>query len=281
MTGIHWLKESGFLISPIALTNTHSVGVAHQALVEYSSKHGFADMWSLPVVAETYDGYLNDADAFHLTREHVFDAIHNARSGTVSEGNVGGGTGMICHDFKGGIGTSSRLVEIEGSPYSVGVLVQSNYGNRNSLRVDGVPFGRMITPEHTPVPHLKLPTQPEAVSSSIIVIVATDAPLLPLQCTRLAQRATVGLSRVGGTGNNGSGDLFLAFSTHNHVVNGARSVQSAAWLPQPHLSRLFEAVAEATEESILNALCAAETMTGFKGRIVYELPQEALVRPIR
>ena len=272
MTGTHWLKESGLLISPIALTSTHYVGIAHQALVEYSSVHGLANMWSLPVVAETYDGFMNDAGAFHLTREDVFAALNSASSGAVAEGNVGGGTGMVCHDFKGGIGTSSRVVQGLQSSHTVGVLVQANYGNRDLLRIDGVHVGKGIPHSLTPLPDWKSPQG--APTSSIIIVIATDAPLLPLQCTRLAQRATVGLSRVGGVGSNGSGDIFIAFSTHNHVYNGAEALQHADWLPHPQLNGLFEAVAEATEEAILNALCAAETMTGFKGRTVHGLPHD-------
>jgi D-aminopeptidase len=274
MTGIHWLNESGLLISPIAITSTHYVGSAHQALVEYSTGHGFANTWSLPVVAETYDGWLNDANAFHLKAEHVFAAIASAQTGPVAEGNVGGGTGMVCHDFKGGIGTSSRIVTCPSGTYTVGVLVQANYGSRPLLRVDGVPVGRIIDERHTPIPSWREPP----VSSSIIVIIATDAPLIPTQCTRLAQRATVGLSRVGGTGSNGSGDLFLAFATGNQAPQGLTEPYSLRMIPHPQMSLFFNAVAEATEEAILNALTAAETMTGFKGRTVYALPLDELQR---
>ena len=276
MTGTHWLKESGLLVSPIALTSTHYVGIAHQALVEYSSQHGFANTWSLPVVAETYDGFLNDADAMHLKPAHVLQAIKSASAGAVAEGNVGGGTGMVCHEFKGGIGTSSRIVKTDNGPFTVGVLVQANYGLRRHLRVDGVPVGARIPHTDVPVPNWK--ASPITPTSSIIIVIATDAPLLPGQCDRLAQRATVGLSRVGGVGFNGSGDLFLAFSTANPVPNGETEILNARWLPHAHMNPLFEGVAEATEEAILNALCAAETMTGHKGRVAHALPTDRLAR---
>jgi D-aminopeptidase len=252
MTGIPLIEEFGLLTSPIAITNTNQVGTAHAALVEYgANKHGgFA--WKLPVVAETYDGWLNDIDAFHLEAEHVRQALDSAASGPVAEGNVGGGTGMICHDFKGGIGTSSRLVKTESSQFTVGALVQSNYGDRALLRVDGVPVGREIGPEHVPTPWGEPPA-----SSSIIIIVATDAPLLPIQCKRLARRAMVGLARVGGVGHNGSGDLFLAFATGNHLPAGAKATLDVKMLPHGQMNPLFDATAEAVEEAILNALIAA------------------------
>jgi D-aminopeptidase len=292
MTGIHWLNESGLLISPIAITSTHYVGIAHQALVAHSAGHGFANTWSLPVVAETYDGWLNDANAFHLKPEHVFAALASAQTGPVTEGNVGGGTGMVCHEFKGGIGTSSRIMECPSGTYTVGVLVQTNYGNRKLFRVDGVPVGRMIDGQHTPIPSWREPPvspapsaaegpTPSAGEGSIIVIIATDAPLIPTQCTRLAQRATVGLARVGGVGHNGSGDLFLAFATGNDVPQGVTEPYSLRMIPHPQLSVFFDAVAEATEEAILNALTAAETMTGFKGRTVYALPLDELQRVMK
>ncbi len=279
MTGIHWVNESGLLVSPIALTSTHCVGVAHQALVKHSLSHGFANTWVLPVVAETFDDFLNDATAFHLTEAHVFDALRSASGGPVAEGNVGGGTGMVCHEFKGGIGTSSRVIATPNGPFTVAALVQANYGTRELLRVDGVPVGARISAEHTPLPNWR--AQAAAPTSSIIVIIATDAPLLPVQCKRLAQRATVGLARVGGVGNNGSGDLFLAFSTGNHIPNGATDMMPASWLPHAQLNGLFEGVAEATEEAILNALCAAETMTGAEGRKAYALPTDPLMDLMR
>jgi D-aminopeptidase len=278
MTGIHWLNESGLLTSPIAITSTHYVGIAHQALVEYSAKHGFAETWSLPVVAETYDGFLNDCNTFHLKPAHVFEAIANATNGPVAEGCVGGGTGMICHDFKGGIGTSSRLVETKSGTFALGVLVQANYGDRDYLRADGVPIGKHIPEASAPIPDWDDMLRPPIAGSSIIIVVATDAPLLPVQCKRLAQRATVGLARVGGNGTNGSGDLFLAFSTANHIPNNVGSPLDVKMLPHVQMNELFEATAEAVEEAILNALCMATTMTGLRGRTVHALPLDELVR---
>lgn len=281
MTGLPFIEEFGLLTSPIAITNTNQVGLAHQAIVEYgTNKHGsFA--FKLPVAAETYDGWLNDIDAFHLKPEHVHRALDSARDGPVAEGNVGGGTGMICHDFKGGIGTSSRLVEAPNGPYAVGVLVQTNYGDRPFLRVNGVPVGLEIGPEHTPTPWSEpAPAQAPAAQGSIIIIVATDAPLLPIQCKRLARRATVGLARVGGVGHNGSGDIFLAFATGNHLPAQAQSPLELKMLPHQSLNAFFDAVAEAVEEAILNALTAAETMTGFQGHTAHALPLDELQRVI-
>ena len=273
MTGIPWLKESGMLGSPIGLTNTHQVGIVRDALVERSVRLGFTHSFLLPVVAETYDGWLNDINAFHVTKEHALAALDAAQGGAVAEGNVGGGTGMICHDFKGGIGTSSRVVDMEDGRYTLGVLVQANYGDRALLRVDGVPIGQLIPDAHTPVPFKKV----EGPSSSIIIIVGTDAPLLPNQCDRLAQRATVGLARVGGTGYNGSGDIFMAFSTGNDLpAQGNKFLRDIQMVPNSHMNDLFNATAEAVEEAILNALCAAETMTGFHGHTVHALPVDRL-----
>ena len=273
MTGLPFIDEFGVLTSPIAITNTNQVGTAHQALVEYGvGKHaGFA--FKLPVAAETYDGWLNDIDAFHLQTAHVHRALDTATSGPVDEGNVGGGTGMICHEFKGGIGTASRVLDIPSGRYTVGALVQANHGSRSLLRVDGVPVGREIGFVHTPSPRSENPAE-----GSIIVVIATDAPLIPTQCKRLAQRATIGLARVGSVGHNGSGDLFLAFATGNHLPADAETPYAVQMLPHRHLNAFFEAVAEAVEESILNALCAAETMTGQKGRTVYALPLDAVQR---
>jgi D-aminopeptidase len=274
MTGLPWLEESGMLGSPIGITNTHQVGVVRDALVAYAVETGHAEGWLLPVVAETYDGWLNDIDAFHVKQEHAYQALRDARGGPVVEGNVGGGTGMICHSFKGGIGTSSRLVEIGDGRYTVGALVQANYGSRHLLRVDGVPVGRLLDASQIPEAWVDPPR-----TSSIIVIIATDAPLLPVQCRRLAQRATVGLARVGGTGHNGSGDIFLAFATGNRLPARIDApVRQLEMLPHHRINRLFDAAAEAVEESILNALTAAETMTGFKGHTVSELPLDDLQR---
>jgi len=276
MTGAHWLAESGLLTSPIAITNTHQVGLVRDALIEYAIANGHCDAWLLPVVAETYDGWLNDISAFHVTKDDVYEALASAKGGPVAEGNVGGGTGTICHEFKGGIGTSSRVVEVTEEQYTVGVLVQSNYGYRHQLQLDGVPIGREIGLERVPGPGWERMRY----GGSIIVIIATDAPLLPLQCKRLAQRATVGLARVGGIGANNSGDIFLAFSTANHISASAHSPPRLKMIPQYHLrlymNALFEAVVEATEEAILNSLTAAETMTGFMGHTVHALPLNEL-----
>ncbi|MCB0134173.1 MAG: P1 family peptidase, partial [Caldilineaceae bacterium] len=224
----------------------------------------------------TYDGWLNDINGFHLTHDHVFAALDSATSGPIAEGNVGGGTGMICHDFKGGIGTSSRVATVGSEQYTVGALVQANYGDRRDLRVDGAPIGRKISEAEVPLPWL-----PEPGSGSIIIVVATDAPLLPYQCERLAQRATVGLGRVGGIGHNGSGDIFLAFATGNHIPNQAQSPTDVSYLPNRMMNPLFYATVEAVEEAILNALTAAETLVGFQGRTAHALPLDRLQALLR
>lgn len=243
MTGIHWLEESGLIGAPLAITNTHQVGLVRDALVDYEIQQHPDSQWLLPIVAETYDGWLNDINAFHLTKADVFAALHNAQSGAVIEGNVGGGTGMICHQFKGGIGTSSRLVDTPSGEFTVGALVQANYGARRHLRVNGVPVGRLIDTDKVPSPR-----QIQKADGSIIVVVATDAPLLPHQCKRLTQRATVGLARVGGTGYNGSGDIFLAFATGNHVPLTVDTPVAVHMLPNQQMDALFDATAEAVEE---------------------------------
>ena len=273
MTGSHWLAESGLLSGPVAITNTHQVGIVRDALVEHEVRQGHDFSWCLPVVAETYDGFLNDVEAFHVTADDVFAALTDASTGAVAEGNVGGGTGMICHEFKGGIGTSSRIVDTGGAgTFTVGVLVQANYGSRKDLRLDGLHVGAAIDTDIVPPP-----TDPSvADAGSIIVVIATDAPLVADQCKRLAQRATVGLARAGGYGSNGSGDIFLAFSTANRIsVTGSEPVTMRA-MPIEHISPLFRAAAEAVEEAIWNAICAAETMTGFRDRIVHAIPIDRL-----
>jgi D-aminopeptidase len=281
MTGVHWLAESGMIGAPLAITNTHQVGVIRDALVEHETQAHPGSFWLLPIVAETYDGWLNDIDAFHLTKADLFAALAAAKSGPVAEGCVGGGTGMICHGFKGGIGTASRRVTIAGTSYTVGVLVQANYGSREDLRLDGLPIGRLIDRRKTPTPHDPRIGEKQEKDGSIIVVVATDAPLLPVQCKRLAQRATVGLAQVGGYGHNSSGDIFLAFATGNDLPFGTAEELAAStqplpvqMLPNQRMDPLFHATAEATNEAILNALCAAETMTGYRGRTVYALPLE-------
>ena len=279
MTGLPWVSESGLLMSPVAITNTQQVGLVRDAVVEYAAhKYHGAGYW-LPVVAETYDGWLNDVYAFHVRKEHVFAALDDAAGGPVAEGNVGGGTGMICHDFKGGIGTSSRLAETPSGRYTVGALVQANYGERRSLRVNGVPVGREIAYDLVPSPWEAPPlrsAQGRLFSSSIIVVLATDAPLLSVQCKALAQRATVGLARAGGSGHVFSGDIFIAFATGNHYPRDAEQPVDVRAFPLAHLSPLYDAAAEAVEEAILNALCAAETMTGFQGRTAHAMPLDRL-----
>jgi len=275
MTGLPWLEESGMIDAPIGITNTHAVGVVRDAIVAHAVALGKIDGFLLPIVAETYDGWLSDIDAFHITQEHAFQALDAARSGPVDEGNVGGGTGMNCHGFKGGIGTSSRVTTTKSGSYTVGALVQANYGARRDLRVDGVPVGLEIGVDKVPARVEAL--APPSDAGSIIVVIATDAPLLPVQCKRLARRATTGLARVGGMGYNGSGDIFLAFATGNHLPKSEAPLD-LKMLPHAQMDDLFVATADAVEESILNALCAAETITGYKGRTVYAVPLDELQR---
>jgi D-aminopeptidase len=271
MTGLPWIEESGLLGSPIGLTSTHQVGMVRDFLVKAAVEAGLADAFHLPVVAETWDGWLSDADSFPLTETEARAAYETASAGAVAEGGVGGGTGMICHEFKGGIGTSSRVVETKaGETYTVGVLVQANYGRREDLRVDGTPVGKLIDKNEVPTAWAEPPN-----GGSIIVVAATDAPLLPTQCRRLAKRITVGLGRVGGYGHDSSGDIFLAFSTGNSLPAEGEPWQIDV-LPMGDMDGLFHAVADATEESILNALCAAETTTGQRGRTAHALPLDRL-----
>jgi len=282
MTGREWLRESGLLMAPIAITNTHSVGVVRDALVKWDIDHHAPSerFWSLPVVAETWDGVLNDIGGQHVRAQHARQAIEHAAGGPVPEGNVGGGTGMICHGFKGGIGTASRaLPEPEGG-YTVGVLVQANYGRRQRLRVNGVPVGERLGPSEIPLPGPQAAV-PEG-AGSIIIVGATDAPLLPHQCTQLAQRAGLGLARMGGVGEHSSGDLFVAFSTGNRGAipaefgpAGPLTSQVTVYSNQ-HINQLFDGVVEATEEAILNALLAAETMTGRDGIVAHRLDPRRL-----
>lgn len=267
MTGLAWIEEAGLLGSPIGLTGTHQVGLVRDFLVKAAVEAGLDNAFHLPVVAETWDGWLSDADSFPLTEMEARTAYESATGGPVTEGCVGGGTGMICHEFKSGIGTSSRVVASNSGRHTVGVLVQANYGRRRDLRIDGVPIGRHIGFEEVPSAW----DRPPAVGGSIIVVAATDAPLLPIQCQRLARRITVGLGRVGGYGHHSSGDIFIAFSTGNHLP-AEREPWRVDVLPHSEMDPLFHAVADATEESILNALCAADTTTGQKGRTAHALP---------
>jgi D-aminopeptidase len=283
MTGTHWIEESGLLDGPVMLTNTHSVGVVRDAVIAWRVRAGHADAdgywWSLPVVAETWDGYLNDVNGFHVRPEHAQAAIESARGGAVAEGNVGGGTGMVCHEFKGGIGTSSRQVKVEGQLYTVGVLVQANYGIRDTLRIAGVPVGQHLR-EHRVYSDETLAALPREKTpgevGSIIVIVATDAPLLSQQLKRIARRAALGLARNGSYSGNGSGDLFLAFSTANAGAAQSSALNTAAYLGESLLDDLFRATVEGTEEAIINALVAARDMRGQEGHSVLAIPHDKL-----
>lgn len=298
LTGLEWVRESGYLTSPIAITNTHSVGVVRDALVAAEIQSRPDDVfWSLPVVGETWDGVLNDINGMHVSAQHCQSALAAASGGPVGEGNVGGGTGMICHDFKGGIGTSSRIVEHAHGGYTVGILVQTNYGRRERLTVAGVPVGIEIPATEVPSPSPRS-TAPGA--GSIIVVVATDAPLLPHQCRRLAQRAGLGIARTGGVGDHSSGDLFIAFATGNvataeetdehgdagHGTGGPEQTggpitSRVTMLADQNMTFLYDAVVDATEEAIVNALVAATTMTGRDGITAYALPHDRLVEVLR
>jgi D-aminopeptidase len=275
MTGTIWLTESGLLHGPVMLTNTLSVSLVRDATIQWGMTH-VTPWFSLPVVTETWDGLLNDIRGQHVKPEDVGAALENAASGPVAEGNVGGGTGMVCYDFKGGIGTASRRLEIEHGSYTVGVLVQANHGDRPTLRIAGVPVGQEITdlmPEVHPVQAGR--------SSSIIGILATDAPLLPHQLTRLAKRVPLGMARTGGTGANFSGDIFLAFSTATLGEADAHGLVPVRMLPNEEMDSLFDATVQATEEAIVNALVAAETMTGINSDTVYGIPHERLREVLR
>jgi D-aminopeptidase len=280
LTGQHWVAESGQLTSFIGLTNTHSLGVVRDALIAHEkSVRGDEFFFSLPVVGETCDGILNDLNGFHVRPEHVEAAIANAAGGPVAEGAVGGGTGMIAHGYKGGIGTSSRVV----GDYTVGVLVQANHGARERLMIDGVPVGRLLPPPPTPV---IMPGQPPEGTGSIIVLVATDAPLIPTQCARLAQRAALGIARTGGAGENGSGDIAFCFSTGNVIAGDFAAepgpdVAEVKVLANRLIDGLFYATIEATEEAIINAMFAAETMEGPDGLVVHALPREEAADLVR
>jgi D-aminopeptidase len=275
MTGLAWIAEQGMISAPICITNTYSVGLVRDAICALAVRDNAPQPWHLPVAAETYDGWLSDSASFPVTTELALAAMDTATSGHIAEGNVGGGTGMNCHEFKGGTGTASRVVHEGGATYTVGALVQANYGERALLRVDGVPVGREIPTSE--VPSVR---DTPAEAGSIIVVLATDAPLLPIQCQRLARRATTGLAWVGGIGGNGSGDIFLAFSTGNRVKAGA-AVSDVRMIAPPAMTSLFEAAAEATEEAILNAMCKAETMVGQFGRTSRALPLDRLQEVMR
>ena len=276
MTGTTWVEESGFLEGPVMITNTHSVGVVRDAVIQWRVAHGQPDptgyWWSLPVVAETWDGWLNDINGFHVKAEHAFHAIDSAKSGPVEEGSVGGGTGMICNGYKGGIGTASRALSAKDGGYTVGVLVQCNYGSRMNLRVAGIPVGREIPSED---PYAFMPSD-VAERGSIIVVVATDAPLVAHQLKRLARRVSLGLGRDGSISGNGSGDIFIAFSTANSGAAATDHVVDLKMLPNDMIEPVFAATVQATEEAIINAMVAAETMTGIENHKVIALPHDQL-----
>jgi len=282
MTGTTWVEESGFLEGPIAITNTHSVGLVRDAVISWRVKHGPPDStgywWSLPIVAETYDGFLNDINGFHVKPNHVFEALDSAEAGAVAEGNVGGGTGMICYGFKGGIGTASRKLDANAGGYTVGVLVQANFGRRNQLRIAGVPVGTEITEGQLSSNDHGLIRDDVG---SIIIVVATDAPLLAHQLKRLARRAALGVARTGSTSGNGSGDIFIAFSTANPEAAKSKGTIQLTMLPNDRMNPLFEATVQATEEAIVNALIAAETMTGIDNHKVIALPHDRLKQVMR
>ncbi len=282
MTGTIWLAEQGMLASPICITNTHAVGVARDAICVHASKQGIHQAWHLPVAAETWDGWLSDAESFPVTQAMALEALAGATSGPVAEGNIGGGTGMIAHEFKGGTGTASRRLSAAQGGWTVGALVQANYGSRELLRCGSIPVGLEIgsdvvpSAHHVPPPAAKPTDVTPGEQGSIIVILATDAPLLPIQCQRLARRATTGLAWVGGFGSNGSGDIFLAFSTGNEVPMKS-GMANVRMLGIDDCTPLFQAAAEATEEAIWNAMVAAETMTGFEGHTAHAIPHDKLL----
>lgn len=280
MTGTTWVTESGFLETPIMITNTNSVGVVRDAVLKWYVQTNWykgEDWWyTYPVVAETYDGFLNDIYGFHVKEQHVLEAINNASTGKIAEGNVGGGTGMMCLGFKGGTGTSSRMVKIKHSTYTVGALVQANFGRKQSLTIAGVPVGRELM--DTLNNELKLPPQSyrKEGDGSIIVVVATDAPLLPHQLKRIANRVPLGIGNTGGIGTNGSGDIFIAFSTANPDAFQRSDFSKVDMLPNDEIDPLLEATVQSVEEAIINAMVAAETMEGINGNKSYALPHRSL-----
>jgi D-aminopeptidase len=299
MTGTTWVEDSGFLDGPVMITNTHSVGVVRDAVIAWKVKHSTPDMegyfWSLPVVAETWDGWLNDINGFHVHPEHAWHALDVAHTGPVEEGNVGGGTGMVCNEFKGGIGTSSRVLDAKAGGYTVGVLVQCNYGRRDQLRIAGVPVGKEIPekpaygedesadsmwgqpPSTVQRPEGPLNSGPAGKDTgSIIVIVATDAPLIPTQLKRVAKKVSLGLGRDGSYSGDGSGDIFLAFSTANPGAVGPKGLHQLTMMPNDSLDPIFLATVQATEEAVINAMVAAETMKGIDNHEVIALPHDRL-----
>jgi len=282
MTGTTWVEESGFLEGPVGITNTHSVGTVRDSIIAWELKQkALKQPWSLPVVAETWDGFLNDINGFHVKPEHVLAALDSARSGPVAEGNTGGGTGMVCYGFKGGTGTASRVLSGEDGGYTVGVLVQCNCGRRPQLTIAGVPVGKEI-PEGVPYSGAALPgSELQGDVGSIIIVIATDAPLLPHQLKRLARRASLGLARTGSVSGNSSGDIFIAFSTANPYADAPPGPNVVRTVSNESITPLFTATVEATEEAIVNAMVGARTMTGIDGHTVIALPYEQLQKVLK
>ncbi len=285
MTGLAWLDHFGTISTPIGLTNTLQVGVVRDAILTWMREKGRLASWAAPVVAETYDGHLSDIHAFHINREHAYQALNSAKTGPVPEGCVGGGTGMNCHEFKSGIGTSSRIIETSCGSYTVAALVQANYGLRRLFRVDGIPVGKAINIDKVPTHKLAIRAGDDRSvhrpGGSIIVILATDAPLIPIQLKRLAGRATVGLARLGCIGHDGSGDIFLAFSTGNQIRASKVQPVPVNMFPANEINHIFEAAAESTEEAVLNALCMAEDMVGKGGVKAHAIPLDELTRVMK
>ena len=280
MTGTTWIKESGFLETPFLITNTFSVGVVRDATVAWMANQWYQETpfwYTYPVVAETYDGFLNDIVGQHVTAEHTFEALNSAKSGPVQEGNVGGGTGMICHGFKCGTGTSSRVFDIDGKSYTVGVLVQANYGGRSNLSIAGAPVGDEITDLRLDY----LPNKKPGARGSIIVVVATDVPLIAHQLQRVIQRVPLAIGRMGGQGGNGSGDIFLAFSTANDHAHERSGTRTLDMIPNDRIGLVFDATIGATEEAIVNAMLAAETMEGVDGNTAYAIPHDRLIDALK
>lgn len=284
MTGTTWVTESGFLETPVMITNTNSVGVVRDAMLKWFVKKNWIkdELWyTYPVVAETWDGILNDIYGFHVTESNAYEALNTAKSGPVKEGNVGGGTGMMCLGFKGGTGTASRIVEIKDSTYTIGVLVQSNFGAKKNLTIAGVPIGALLKDTLNYEIHHLAQTHLQPGDGSIIVVLATDAPLLPHQLKRMAQRIALGVGKVGGRGENGSGDIFLAFSTANADAFNRDKVVSVKQFPNDKIDPLFDATVDAVEEAIINAMVAADTMTGINGNKAYALPHDKVMELLR
>jgi L-aminopeptidase/D-esterase-like protein len=285
MTGTTWVTESGFLETPIMITNTNSVGVVRDAVLKWyvdTDWYSGEDWWyTYPVVAETYDGFLNDIYGFHVKEENVLEAIKNSSSGKIAEGNVGGGTGMMCFGFKGGTGTSSRVFKIKDSTYTVGAIVQSNFGAKRNLSIAGVPVGIELKDTLNYVFNAPPKSRRQEGDGSIIVIIATDVPLLPHQLKRIAQRVPLGIGIVGGRGSNGSGDIFLAFSTANESAFNRDETTTVASISNDQLMPVFEATVQAVEEAIINAMVAAETMEGIHGNKAYALPHDLLIETLK